>query len=568
MAARMDFFNGLTGGWVAPAFSGLLLSLAFPTSPGHPMAWAHGSPWAFVALLPLFSCLPRPAWNGFRCGWVTGFVFSLYSLYWVAFTQGGGPAVVAGTLLMAGYIGLFYGLAGAGLSAAVKAWPHAGWLAAPLLWTGAEYLLALGELGFPWLLLGSTQAVTVEFIQYAEITGVYGVSFWTAAVNVVLWLTLRASGLRPRMAGAAALLALFACPWWYSASVIDSTPGEPGLRVGLVQNNLGLEKWHRGGLERSFITLEHLSREAAAQGPDLLVWPETAVPCRLRTREDCSSRVEELVAELGVPVLTGASDADPHTREPYNAAFYFTEGRPPQRYAKMHLVPFGERTPFMDYVPLLRDIDWTALTGDLGPAEFARGRERTLFEHPARRLRGADLLRVGVPRPGPPPRRRRRRLPRRDHQRLLVRPHRGALPARAAGGVPGGREPHRHRPLRHERGLPVRRPVRPHLAVDAGLHRGARRRRPRRRVAPDLLQPPRRPVRPARHRRGLPCGNGRHPALQADRLRSWKPENESGNQLSRAAVNLVKVPVRWQMARMGTRIVGRVIANASSADTP
>ncbi|MCY3763147.1 MAG: apolipoprotein N-acyltransferase [Gemmatimonadetes bacterium] len=371
------------GGWVAPALSGLLLSLAFPTAPDHPMAWAHGSPWAFVALLPLFSCLPRPTWKeGFRCGWVTGFVFSLYSLYWVAFTQGGGPAVVAGTLLMAGYIGLFYGLAGAGISTAVKAWPHAGWLAAALLWTGAEYLLSLGELGFPWLLLGSTQAVTVELIQYAEITGVYGVSFWAASVNAVLWLTLRASGLRPRLAGAAALLALFACPWWYSTAVIDSTPGEPGIRVGLVQNNLGLEKWHSGGLERSFTTLEQLSRAAAAQGPDLLVWPETAVPCQLRTREDCSGRVEELVAELGVPVLTGASDADPHTREPYNAAFYFTADRAPQRYAKMHLVPFGERTPFMDYVPLLRDIDWTALTGDLGPAEFARGRERTLFKHP------------------------------------------------------------------------------------------------------------------------------------------------------------------------------------------
>ena len=172
------------------------------------MAWAHGSPWAFVALLPLFASFPRLNWKeGFRCGWVTGSVFSLYSLYWVAFTQGGGPAVVAGTLLMAAYIGVFYGLAGAGLSAAVKAWPHAGWLTAPLLWTAAEYLLSLGELGFPWLLLGSTQAVTVELIQYAEITGVYGVSFWVSAVNVVLWLTLRSPGLRQGMAGAAALLA-------------------------------------------------------------------------------------------------------------------------------------------------------------------------------------------------------------------------------------------------------------------------------------------------------------------------------------------------------------------------
>jgi apolipoprotein N-acyltransferase len=71
------------------------------------------------------------------------------------------------------------------------------------------------------------------------------------------------------------------------------------------------------------------------------------------------------------------------TREHYNSAFLFTGGPlPPQSYAKMHLVPFGERTPFRDSIPLLRDIDWSALTGDLGSAEFTPGVERTLFQHP------------------------------------------------------------------------------------------------------------------------------------------------------------------------------------------
>jgi apolipoprotein N-acyltransferase len=47
----------------------------------------------------------------------------------------------------------------------------------------------------------------------------------------------------------------------------------------------------------------------------------------------------------------------------------------------MHLVPFGERTPYRDRIPLLELIDWTKLTGDLGPAEFAPGRQRTIFSH-------------------------------------------------------------------------------------------------------------------------------------------------------------------------------------------
>ena len=317
------------------------------------------------------------------------------------------------------------------------------------------------------------------------------------------------------------------------------------VRVGLVQNNLGLEKWRRGGLERSFITLEQLSRAAAAQRPDLLVWPETAVPCRVRTREDCRSRVEDLVAELGVPVLTGASDADPRTREPYNAAFYFS-GKPPlQRYAKMHLVPFGERTPFMDFVPLLRDIDWTALTGDLGPAEFARGRERTLFEHP----RG-------------------------DFAVLIC--FESVFPDLVRGHVAGGADflvvitndswfgrtagPYQHAQLAVFRAVENRTAIARCATSGVSLfvdrygrtsqstpvftqaHAG---RRPRHRVARDLLHPPRRPVRPAGHR-GCPhrnrCGV---PARAAVRIVSFEiVEMEPGIGSGRGNPNAAYAPMK------------------------
>ena len=52
----------------------------------------------------------------------------------------------------------------------------------------------------------------------------------------------------------------------------------------------------------------------------------------------------------------------------------------------MHLVPFGERTPYRDVIPFLGSIDWTKWTGDLGPAEFSPGVERKLFDHPKGKL--------------------------------------------------------------------------------------------------------------------------------------------------------------------------------------
>jgi apolipoprotein N-acyltransferase len=90
--------------------------------------------------------------------------------------------------------------------------------------------------------------------------------------------------------------------------------------------------------------------------------------------------MRDLVKELDIPILTGAPDTDVETQEPYNSSFLFRPSQPEVlSYAKMHLVPFGERTPWRDSIPLLRNIDWSALTGDLGPAEFAPGTRRTLF---------------------------------------------------------------------------------------------------------------------------------------------------------------------------------------------
>ena len=356
------------------ALSGALLALAFPNHPDHPLAVLHHPLWAHGALVPLLLALKDRGFKaGLAAGWISGLVWNLLSLYWVAYTQGGGPAVVAGTGLMAAYLGLFTGLCTGLFCVLATRWGTKALALLPVLWTGQEYLLSLGELGFPWLLLGHSQAALPHFIQYATATGVFGVSCWVVGLNALLYLALVER--RIFLAGVALGYLL---PWLHAQSALATAVPAEGLRIGLIQpNTTYADKWGPNGLERSFSALATLSRQAAKRDPELLVWPETALPCDPGRRAGCRGRVQALVEELDIPVLTGA----PHAN--YNAAFFVQPGATALPwYAKMHLVPFGERTPYRDAIPLLRAIDWTRLTGDLGPAEFARGTERAVFAHP------------------------------------------------------------------------------------------------------------------------------------------------------------------------------------------
>lgn len=369
--------------WFLPTLSGILLALSFPGPPIQSVAFLYQPLWAHIALLPLMLAVAHGTRRrALHSGWIAGTTFNLICLYWVAYTQGGGPAVVGGTLLLALYLGLFVALWALGVHLVIERWGSTGWIAAPALWTAQEYALSLGELGFPWLLLGHGQAGETHVVQFAALTGVYGVSYWIVLINALLFLLIHAE--RPaRWLWGTALVSAILLPWLHARSVLAEEHPSETLRIALIQPNLSLEeKWGTGGLTRSIERLGQLSHSAVDQRPDLIVWPETALPCYLSLTADCNRRVQALVDTLDTPLLTGASHYDMERQQPYNSAFFLQPNQADMpHYAKMHLVPFGERTPYRDSIPFLREIDWTQLTGDLGPAEFAPGLQRTIFSH-------------------------------------------------------------------------------------------------------------------------------------------------------------------------------------------
>jgi apolipoprotein N-acyltransferase len=114
-------------------------------------------------------------------------------------------------------------------------------------------------------------------------------------------------------------------------------------------------KWNAEWIESTLATYESLSREAAADGAALIVWPETAVPGPLEYDPALRARVEALARELRASLLVGGVGLalNEHGRPTafYDSAFLFgPDGELRDRYDKTHLVPFGEYIPFQDWL--------------------------------------------------------------------------------------------------------------------------------------------------------------------------------------------------------------------------
>jgi len=321
------------------------LTLAFP-----PFRWGF---LAYFALVPLFFLLRGKTFSeAFRWSYLCGLLVSIGTIYWINWvTLPGGIAAILVLPLYFCIYALLHSLLHRQLGEIAS-------VAVPFLWTGVEFLRSLGEIGFPWTLLAYTQTHYVKLIQFASVTSVYGVSFWVAVINVVIYrLILSRHNVKAVIAYAAALALLFALPWWYGHRVMSrQTVPERSLRVVLVQGNIDpMLKWDRELKEVNFATYERLTRAAMADSPDIVIWPETATPCYLRHEPEDLHRVRRLVDALEVPLLTGTPD---YTYDPeagfstYNSAFLLLPHREElQRYAKMQLVPFGERVPYEDTFP-------------------------------------------------------------------------------------------------------------------------------------------------------------------------------------------------------------------------
>jgi len=301
-----------------PALGGLLLVAASPPYNLYILAW--------VGLVPLFMMLEKTRGTGFTEGLISGVVFNTGIVYWLAFNSGTYLGVAALTMVLAAAIlALAWGTAAWLFIKLRRIIGFQAWFFVPVAWVTWEgWLTHLGELAFPWPLLALTQAGFNQLLQIMEFTGEAGVSFWVAAVNVVLF-ALLCAGRKPDRIFAAAcipILALIPVVANLHASKYMQQKRDV-INVLAVQANVAAhEKWIKGA-QFSWEIYDSLMHSAEPGSFKIAVWPETALPIHLMHQSLFANRLTALTDELDAWVVTGASDYHRLKDEykPLNGAF-------------------------------------------------------------------------------------------------------------------------------------------------------------------------------------------------------------------------------------------------------
>jgi len=315
--------------------------------------------------------------------WITGIVLNAVLFWWIVRLPASvmthpwiiGPALLA----LAAYLGFYVAIFGWMVGFVRR---RIGWsplVTAPAAWGAIEWLKSSGALGCPWGNLSYALAGHPAWIQGASLVGAQGLTVWIVCVNALLAGAIVAKRWPARglLLGVAAVL-IAVPPIWGSGRVRSFRP-EGLVKVALVQPNIGSEeKWDAAHQERSVATLSRLSLKArdSIPKPDLIIWPETALPFYVRLEFLKLQRLFDLAREIGIPLLVGYPDARLSTSGgviTHNAAgLILPAGTIAAQYDKIHLVPFGERIPFQGLFPFLGKIN-------LGQAEWTPGTRPLVF---------------------------------------------------------------------------------------------------------------------------------------------------------------------------------------------
>jgi len=383
--------------------SGVLLSLSFP-----PLKTGFFATIGFVPLLFLIDRLENYK-QLFRYSYIAFFFFNLFTLYWV-----GGWSKEADPFLMVGCVLLilvhpilfflpmwFYMFIKKNYGGKLHLFIF------PFAFTLFEYFRSTTELAFPWLTIGNTQTYFLEKIQFIEFTGIYGLSFLILTVNVIFYLALNEIFREKNFLSKSALryfivgVLIYIVPDVYGVYVLKSSDEDSfnEMKVGLIQPDINpWLKWE-GTLAEQLELYMGMTKDLIHREPDveLVVYPETAITYYflLSPYRYHFNWFKSQIDSLNVAILTGFPDArfydDPSQAPPsshiikdtgqrydaYNAMGLFLPGSDKiQKYAKMILVPFGERLPYADVFHfLIEPLQW-----GVGISSWAKGKDTTIFE--------------------------------------------------------------------------------------------------------------------------------------------------------------------------------------------
>jgi len=149
------------------------------------------------------------------------------------------------------------------------------------------------------------------------------------------------------------------------------------FQVSVIQGNVSSDiDWNQTtDIQIRDIFTQHLdlSSQAVEQGSNLIIWPEFSVPlcfsCAYNIYPEFKSELSRFSRESGATLLLGTNETAISQQLPhyYNTALCLHPDLSISQYYKIHLVPFGEYTPYKKIFFFIERM--THAIGELSPGE-------------------------------------------------------------------------------------------------------------------------------------------------------------------------------------------------------
>lgn len=365
----------------------------------------------------------------FRTGKLKEMIFRSYTVFliagliavsWIALSgirEGADPFLIAGGMVVVFVYPVFFVIPSVLLFLIKK---NSGWknqyfvlMSFPFVWTGFEYFSSLSQISFPWLLAGNTQTYHLSKIQYAEYTGVFGISFWICVISVLIYFII--SKIKN---GDWKLISIRPFPVLLSVVILYFIPDTANyisdaenkftdyrangkVKIGIIQPNIN--PWKKWGGKQTDLMIGYANeiKDMYRNNPDLemAILPETAFPYYFRESifEEKYRIIKNVSDSLKLPVLAGTPDLriyeDQNSApvdakimrstgikyDTYNSAFLFEPEKNKneyQKHYKVKLVAGSERMPYQELFPFTKNlIEW-----GVGLGSWQIGNDTNLFD--------------------------------------------------------------------------------------------------------------------------------------------------------------------------------------------
>lgn len=321
--------------------SGILTAISFPKINAFCFVW--------IAFIPMiYTSLRNCVKNSLVYGFIFGFTYYAISLYWMfpflKYNTNTTQALIVSVLLWS-YLSLYFAFWTGSLSFSRRHfYPIISCLYAASSWVMLEYVRTYFLTGFGWSLLGYSQASFSYIIQFADVIGVYGISFFIILINMLLYYWLKDLKGKEYVLYA---ICLFSLVFIYGYVKINnhSNPYGERINIGVVQPNIDqYKKWDEKYSNEIINIIKQNADDFKDKDLDLIVYPETSLPGYLQYEGNIIDLVEEISSYARLSLFCGPSYDDVGI---YNSVFAVNDkGKILEKHDKNHLVVFGEFIPF------------------------------------------------------------------------------------------------------------------------------------------------------------------------------------------------------------------------------